>query len=80
MTNKINHTDITPPTMRILPIEGIVPLPHIIFPVVVREDPLHQLIQDALKSDKIIAVFTKMVSEDPDADDNAIYDIGVACS
>ncbi len=80
MTNKINQPDITPPTMRILPIEGIVPLPHIIFPVVVREDSLHQLIQDALKSDKTIAVFTQIVSEDPDTDDNTIYDIGVACS
>ena len=67
--------------MRLLPVEGIVPLPHIIFQVVIREEKHHQLINDALKSDKTIGVFTKLLSITPENDDDeTILDIGVACS
>ncbi len=69
-----------PPTLRVLPVEGIIPLPHIIFPVMIREDNLHHLINDALKTDKTIAVFTRILNDDMDEDDNKIFKIGVACS
>jgi ATP-dependent Lon protease len=80
MKKDIDQIDIMPPTMRILPVEGIMPLPHIIFQVMLREDKHHQLINDAMKSDKIIGVFAKVLSDDPDEDDNEIFEIGVACS
>jgi len=80
MVNKTDHLDVMPPTMRILPVEGIIPLPHIIFQVMLREDKHHDLINDALKADKIIGVFSKILSESPDEDDDQIFDIGVACS
>lgn len=79
MKKKLDNMDIMPPTMRILPVEGIIPLPHIIFPVVIREDKLHQLINDALKTDKTIAVFTRILNDETE-DDNKIFKIGVACS
>ena len=72
--------DIMPPTMRILPVEGIIPLPHIIFPVMIREENLHQLISDALKTDKTIAVFTRLLADGMDDDNEEIFEIGVACS
>ncbi len=82
MTKELNPLDIMPPTMRLLPVEGIVPLPHIIFQVVIREEKHHQLINDALKSDKTIGVFTKLLSITPETEEEeeTILDIGVACS
>ncbi|MCD6337585.1 MAG: endopeptidase La, partial [Candidatus Marinimicrobia bacterium] len=80
MKKKLDHIDIMPPTMRILPVEGIIPLPHIIFPVMIREENLHQLINNALKTDKTIAVFTRILNDDMEEDDNEIFEIGVACS
>ena len=77
---KNEHRKISAPLMRILPVDGIVPLPHVIFPVVLREDELHQLVQDALKDDKKVAVFTRVLSGDPDKDDETILETGVACS
>ncbi|MCK4531126.1 MAG: LON peptidase substrate-binding domain-containing protein, partial [Candidatus Marinimicrobia bacterium] len=79
MKKDLDKMDIMPPTMRILPVEGIIPLPHIIFPVMIREDKLHQLINDALKTDKTIAVFTRILNDETE-DDNKIFKIGVACS
>ena len=79
MKKDLDKMDIMPPTMRILPVEGIIPLPHIIFPVMIREDKLHQLINDALKTDKTIAVFTRILNDETE-DDNKIFEIGVACS
>jgi ATP-dependent Lon protease len=80
MKKDINNLDLMPPTMRILPVEGIMPLPHIIFQVLLREDKHHDLIDDAMKSDKTIGVFTRILSESPDENDNKIFEIGVACS
>jgi len=80
MTKAIDNLDLMPPTMRILPVEGIMPLPHIIFQVMLREDKHHDLINDAMKSDKIIGVFAKILGDDPDENDNKIFDIGVACT
>ena len=80
MNENIDHLDLMPPTMRILPVEGIMPLPHIIFQVMLKEDKHHDLINDAMKSDRIIGVFSKILSEDPDEDDTRIFEIGVACS
>ncbi|MEA2076492.1 MAG: endopeptidase La [Candidatus Marinimicrobia bacterium] len=80
MKKNIDHLDVMPPTMRILPVEGIMPLPHIIFQVMLREEKHHQLINDALKTDKTIGVFAKILGESPDEDDDAIFDIGVSCS
>jgi ATP-dependent Lon protease len=79
MKKDLDKMDIMPPTMRILPVEGIIPLPHIIFPVMIREDKLHQLINDALKTDKTIAVFTRILNDEIE-DDDKIFEIGVACS
>ncbi|MBN2780797.1 MAG: LON peptidase substrate-binding domain-containing protein, partial [Candidatus Marinimicrobia bacterium] len=82
MTKKMKIQDVMPPTLRILPVEGIIPLPHIIFPVMIREDPLHTLIADALKSDKVIGVFTRILSAEPETEESIeeIYETGVACS
>lgn len=80
MKKVLDHMDIMPPTMRVLPVEGIIPLPHIIFPVMIREENLHQLINDALKTDKTIAVFTRILNDETEDDDNEIFEIGVACS
>ncbi len=82
MTKKKKIQDVMPPTLRILPVEGIIPLPHIIFPVMIREDHLHTLIADALKGDKTIAVFTRILSDEPETDESTeeIYETGVACS
>lgn len=66
--------------MRILPVEGIVPLPHIIFQVMIRDENQQQLINDALKSDKTIGIFTKLLSITPEHDDDTILETGVACS
>jgi ATP-dependent Lon protease len=63
-----------------MPVEGIIPLPHIIFQVLLREEKHHDLINDALKSDKTIGIFTKILNDGPEEDDNDIFDIGVACS
>ena len=80
MKKDLDNMTIIPPTMRILPVEGIIPLPHIIFPVMIREENLLQLINDALKTDKTIAVFTRIINDEMDEDDNEIFEIGVACS
>ena len=80
MKKDLDKMTIMPPTMRILPVEGIIPLPHIIFPVMIREENLLQLINDALKTDKTIAVFTRIINDEMDEDDNEIFEIGVACS
>ncbi len=80
MKKELDNMDIMPPTMRILPVEGIIPLPHIIFPVMIREENLHQLISDALKTDKTIAVFTRLLADGMDDDNEEIFEIGVACS
>ncbi|MDZ7821121.1 MAG: LON peptidase substrate-binding domain-containing protein [Candidatus Marinimicrobia bacterium] len=77
---KTEIMEITAPAMRILPVDGIIPLPHVIFPVNLREEKLHQLVQDAMKDDKTVGVFTRILSEDPGTDDEAIYEIGAACS
>jgi ATP-dependent Lon protease len=70
-----------PTEIRILPLDGVVALPHIIFPVMIREDDLHQLISDALKTDKIVGAFTRIEPDSMD-DDKAekIYETGVACT
>lgn len=80
MTKELNPLDIMPPTMRILPVEGIVPLPHVIFQIMIRDEKHQQLINDALKSDKTIGVFTKLLSLAPENEDDTILDTGVACS
>ncbi|MDZ7797672.1 MAG: endopeptidase La [Candidatus Marinimicrobia bacterium] len=77
---KKDPVEIAHPAMRILPVDGIVPLPHVIFPVVLREDNLHQLVQDAMKGDKTVGVFTRILTDDPDINDEAIYETGVSCS
>ncbi|MBW6458069.1 MAG: endopeptidase La [FCB group bacterium] len=82
MTKALKESGKLPPSaIRILPLEGIVALPHIIFPVIIREDDLHMLISDALKSDKIVGAFTRIEPDSPD-DDKAeeIYETGVACT
>ncbi len=77
---KKDSVEIPLPAVRILPVDGIVPLPHVIFPVVLREDNLHQLVQDAMKDDKTVGVFTRILTDDPDINDEAIYETGVSCS
>ncbi len=80
MTKEIKSSDITPPTMRILPVEGIVPLPHIIFQIMIRNEDQQHLINEALKSDKTIGVFTQLLSVSPENEEGAILETGVACS
>lgn len=80
MEKKIDHKELIPPTMRILPVDGIIPLPHIIFPVIIRDEEQQQLINDALKTDKTLAVFTRVLTESPEEEDDTILEIGVACS
>ena len=66
--------------MRILPVEGIVPLPHIIFQIMIRNEDQQHLINEALKSDKTIGVFTQLLSVSPENEEGAILETGVACS
>ena len=51
-----------PSILKILPIEGNVAFPNIIFPIIIHEDAYLKLIKDALAADKHIAVFTKKPS------------------
>lgn len=78
--NPKNADNLLAGTMRILLLDGVVPLPSIIFPVMIREDAQHQLIQDALKDDKTIAVFTRAIPEDLDLEEGLVLETGVACS
>ncbi|MFA7629693.1 MAG: endopeptidase La [Candidatus Neomarinimicrobiota bacterium] len=73
-------TELPKGAMRILSLDGVVPLPSIIFPVMIREEDQHQLIQDALKDNKTLAVFTRIIPEDLDSQEEKLYDTGVACS
>ncbi|MDX9777664.1 MAG: endopeptidase La [bacterium] len=67
-------------TLRILPLEGVVPLPNIIFPVMIREEEQQQLILDTLKDNKILGVFTRIIPENLESEEEKLYDTGVACS
>lgn len=79
--NEINEIEDTlPEECGILPIEGNVPFPHIIFPVSIREDKHLRLIQDAQASNNLVAVFTRNISVFPDQpEEEELYDTGVIC-
>lgn len=68
-----------PSILKILPIEGNVAFPNIIFPIIIHEDAYLKLIKDALAADKHIAVFTKK-NNPIKKDENDLFPIGVACS
>src|SRR5450756_1199308 len=63
----------------VLPLKDTVIYPHIVAPLLVTEDPLIKLIDDALAGDRIVAVFTAkegVEDEVPKAED--LYDVGSA--
>jgi ATP-dependent Lon protease len=65
--------------IKLLAIEGNVPFPNIIFPVVVREERHLQLIQDAITSDRIVGVFARKNPDDLLDESNDLFEVGVAC-
>ena len=76
----IQQTDNNIPNiLKILPIEGNVAFPHIIFPMVIHKDTHLKLIKDALSEDKHIAVFTQK-NNSTKIDENELYSTGVACT
>lgn len=68
-----------PSILKILPIEGNVAFPHIIFPITINEDANLKLVKDALDEDKHVAVFTKK-NNSTGKDEDDLYSVGVACS
>ncbi len=65
--------------LKLLPIEGSVAFPHIIFPMIIHKDEHLKLIKDALDEDKHIAVFTKKINLEK-TDEEKLYSIGVVCT
>ena len=65
--------------IKLLAIDGNVPFPNIIFPVVVREERHLQLIQDAVTSDRIVGVFARKNPDDLLDESNDLFKVGVAC-
>jgi len=63
----------------VLPLKDTVIYPHIVAPLLVTEDPLIKLIDDALAGDRIVAVFTaKEGVEDDIPRPEDLYDVGSA--
>src|SRR5450759_2589013 len=63
----------------VLPLKDTVIYPHIVAPLLVTEDPLIKLIDDALAGDRIVAVFTaKEGVEDDIPKPEDLYDVGSA--
>jgi ATP-dependent Lon protease len=65
--------------IKLLAIDGNVPFPNIIFPVVVREERHLQLIQEAITSDRIVGVFARKNPDDLLDESNDLFEVGVAC-
>lgn len=65
--------------IKLLAIDGNVPFPNIIFPVVAREERHLQLIQDAITSDRIVGVFARKNPDDLLDETNDLFNVGVAC-
>jgi ATP-dependent Lon protease len=73
--DKIEIADVLP----VLPLKDTVIYPHIVAPLLVTEEPLIKLIDDALAGDRIVAVFTAkegVTDELPGQED--LYDVGSA--
>ncbi len=70
-----------PPVLKILPIEGNIPFPHIIFPVVVTETKHIQLVRDAMATDNMVGIFSRNLDSLDDEDPfDGVKQIGVACT
>ena len=65
--------------IKVLVIDGNVPFPNIIFPVVVREDRHLQLVQEAVTSDRILGVFARKNADELLEREDDLYSVGVAC-
>ncbi|MCK5520790.1 MAG: LON peptidase substrate-binding domain-containing protein, partial [Candidatus Marinimicrobia bacterium] len=69
-----------PEILKILPIEGNIPFPHIIFPVVVTEARHMQLVREAMAADSIIGIFNRNIDNEDEEDPfDGVKDVGVAC-
>ncbi len=65
--------------IKVLAIDGNVPFPNIIFPVVVREDHHLQLVQDAVTAERIVGVFARKNPGDLLDESEDVFEVGVAC-
>jgi len=72
---------VAPDVVGIIPIEGNVAFPHIIFPVTIREEPHVKLVKDAIEHEGYIGVFTRNISILPDDknDSEDLFETGVLC-
>ncbi len=70
-----------PPLLPILPVDKLVVFPHMIAPITLSRESHKQLVDDALKAERLIGVFTRkgeVSDEEPDQFEH-LHDIGTVC-